>query len=598
MAYKPIEHYGLIGDCQTAALVGNDGSIDWLCLPRFDSPSVFAAILDDRRGGHFSLQPVHEARHKQLYFPDTNVLITRFLSTKGVGEITDFMPIHATRKGRRRHRIVRRVASVRGEMRFRLYCRPAFDYGRASHRVHVTPRGAVFEYDGMRLALLTTVPLTEDENGVSAVFRLRQGECVSFVLEVFEEGDTPEGCFLGEDRCEDLFRETVDWWRRWLGHCTYEGRWREMVHRSALVLKLMTYQPTGAIVAAPTTSLPETIGGSRNWDYRYTWIRDASFTLYALLRIGFKQEAEDFMGWLEQRIAEGTKEQPLRVLYRVDGSPEAPEEVLEHLAGYEGSRPVRIGNAAGDQLQLDIYGELMDAVYLYNKHVTPISYDLWQHLRRITDWLSWHWDRDDEGIWEVRGGPRPFVFSKMMCWVAFDRAQRLAVKRSFPADHGGLVQARDTIYQEILESGWSEKRQAFVQSFGSDALDASVLLMPLVFFLSPTDPRMLRTIDAIRAELMSDSLVHRYSPEQTDDGVGEAEGTFSLCTFWLVEALTRAGQLEEARLVFEKMLGYANHLGLYAEEVGPRGEALGNFPQALTHLSLISAAVNLDRRLG
>jgi GH15 family glucan-1,4-alpha-glucosidase len=418
------------------------------------------------------------------------------------------------------------------------------------------------------------------------------------------------GCnpLLSEIEADALFKQTVDFWRHWLAQCAYRGRWREMVHRSALVLKLLTYEPTGAIVAAPTASLPEVLGGGRNWDYRYTWIRDAAFTLYALLRIGFTEEAAQFMKWLEARCHELKPDGSLQIMYGIDGRHTLTEEYLPHLEGYNGSRPIRVGNDAYQQLQLDIYGELLDSVYLYNKYGSPISYDLWTYLRRLVNWVCDNWQREDEGIWEVRGGPQHFVYSKMMCWVAVDRGLRLADKRSFPADREHWLRTRDQIYEEIMTQGWNPQRQTFVQHYGSDAVDAANLLMPLVFFLSPTDPRMLKTLDAIngspaRGGLVSNSLVYRYNLQYTPDGLEGLEGTFNMCSFWLVEALTRAGKvdrtkLDEARLMFEQMLGYANHLGLFAEETGPSGEALGNFPQAFTHLALISAAFNLNRTLG
>jgi pentatricopeptide repeat protein len=604
MTYQPIENYGIIGDLRSVALVGMDGSIDWLCLPHFDSPSVFAAILDDEKGGRFKIAPVSgNVTRKQLYWPDTNVLVTRFFTPDGVVEIRDYMPIGVSENGaERHHQVIRRVEVVRGEMNFRMECSPAFDYARGEHETETTGGGACFRSAHLSLGLATDVPLGLDGKGVVAEFTLREEQTAVFVLRQIE-GEAGCGISLSEKEEEDLFERTVDYWRRWLSRSTYTGRWREMVHRSALTLKLLTFEPTGAIVAAPTTSLPEGVGGERNWDYRYTWIRDAAFTLYGLLRIGFTEEAERFMDWLEDRCYRPKPDGLLQLMYGIDGRTDLTEEILDHLEGYRGSRPVRIGNGAYDQLQLDIYGELMDAVYLFNKYGTPVSYGLWTRLRGLIDWVCDNWQREDEGIWEVRGGRRHFVYSRLMCWVAMDRGLRLADKRSFPADRERWLKVRDEIYEEIIEKGWSPERKAFVQAYGEDTLDASNLIMPLVFFLSPKDPRMLSTLDATNRSpkdggLVSNGLVFRYDVEKSADGLMGDEGTFSLCTFWLVEALTRAGRLEEARLIFEQMLSYANHLGLYAEEIGPSGEALGNFPQAFTHLTLISAAFNLDRALG
>jgi GH15 family glucan-1,4-alpha-glucosidase len=609
MAYQPIENYGIIGDLHTVALVGTNGSIDWFCFPHFDSPSLFGAILDDNKGGHFSIAPLADGvTHKQLYWPETNVLVTRFLSPDGVGEVTDYMPVvDPRREDGHHHQLIRRVNLIRGSMAFRMECRPAFNYGRDQHSLDITDAGACFHSKDLSVALATKVSLSNEKNGACARFTLEEGQTAVFLLQEIEaKGGCPPS--MSPDKEMDLFKKTVNYWRQWVSKCTYTGRWREMVMRSALVLKLLTFEPSGAIVAAPTSSLPETMGGQRNWDYRYTWIRDAAFTLYGLLRIGFTDEAARFMQWLEARCHEPNEDGSLQIVYGIDGRHTLTEETLDHLEGYKGSSPVRIGNGAYDQLQLDIYGELLDSVYLYNKYGSPISYELWTHLRRLVNWVCDNWQKKDEGIWEVRGGKQHFVYSKLMCWVAVDRALRLADKRSFPADRSRWLKIRDQIYEEIMSRGWSSERNAFVQHYDSQSLDASNLIMPLVFFLSPTDPRMLQTLDATLKSpkddgLVSNSLVYRYNVEDTADGIGIEEGTFNMCTFWLVEALTRAGRvdrtrLDQARLMFEQMLSYANHLGLYAEETGYTGEALGNFPQAFTHLALISAAYNLDRALG
>lgn len=605
MPYQPIENYGIIGNMHTVALIGTNGSIDWFCFPHFDSPSVFGAVLDDRKGGRFQISPANDGvKSKQLYLPDTNVLVTRFLSPDGVGEVTDYMPVKIGLEGHGSHQLVRRVSVARGAMAFRLDCRPAFNYGRDRHEVRISSEGASFVAPSLTLGLATRIPLRREGDGASAEFTLQEGETATFILQ-----DSTEGCglCLSESEGQAIFTQTVAYWRQWIGRSTYTGRWREMVHRSALALKLMTFEPTGAIVAAPTCSLPESMGGARNWDYRYTWIRDAAFTVYGLIRIGFTKEASRFMEWLEARCAELAPDGSLQTMYAIDGRHELTESVLDHWAGYRGSSPVRIGNAAHKQIQLDIYGELLDAAYLYNKYGEPISYDFWRHLERLVNYVCDHWKLADEGIWEVRSGRKQFVYSKLMCWVALDRAVRLADKRSFPADRNRWLSIRDEIYKEIMSKGWSPERQAFVQSFGSRTLDAANLIMPLVFFVSPHDPRMVKTLEAMmrspaKGGLLSNNLVYRYNVAETPDGLSGQEGTFNMCTFWLVEALTRAGRfhpekLNAAQLMFEQMLGYANHLGLYAEETGHSGEALGNFPQAFTHLALISAAFNLDRAL-
>ncbi|WP_413163703.1 glycoside hydrolase family 15 protein [Capilliphycus salinus ALCB114379] len=608
MNYQPIQNYGIIGNMYTTALVGLNGSIDWFCFPHHDSPSVFASILDENKGGYFQIAPaVPDATHKQLYWPESNILVTRFLTCDGVGEIVDFMPVGLREDQIGYHSLIREVRVVRGTMTFTVDCIPAFNYARDDHETTITPKGACFYSSTANLGLATDIPLEPKNKGVCAKFTLEAGEIAVFVLQGTEAG---AGCGLPikPSQATELFKHTVNYWRNWLSKCTYRGRWREMVERSALVLKLLTFEPTGAIIAAPTCSLPEGIGGQRNWDYRYTWIRDAAFTVYGLMRIGFTEEAEKFMWWIEERCKELNPDGTLQIVYGIDGRHVLTEETLDHLEGYRQSSPVRIGNEAYTQLQLDIYGELMDSVYLYNKYGTPISYQLWSQLRKLMNWVCDHWQMKDQGIWEMRGDKQAFVYSRLMCWVALDRAIRLADKRSLPGERQRWLDIRDQIYEEIMEKGWNEERQAFMQYYGSDTLDAANLIMPLVFFLSPTDPRMLKTIEAInkppdKGGLVSDNLVYRYNVDETHDGLEGEEGTFNICTFWLVEALTRSGhldqkRLESARLMFEGMIGYANHVGLFAEETGATGEALGNFPQAFTHLALISAAWNLNKALG
>lgn len=600
MAYKSIGDYGVIGDLHTVALVGKDGSIDWCCFPHFDSPSLFGALLDDQRGGRFCIAPLDDGKQQQLYLPETNVLLTRFLHQDGVAELTDFMPVECDEPGvsPKRHEIIRILSVVKGKIRFRLECRPAFNFGRDKHRVIADPQGVRFQSPSMAIGLVSPIPLTIVEGGAEAEFTLVAGQRMSFSLEYMEVGCI-EDLLVVPQASETAFQDTVRFWRGWLAQCRYVGRWREMVQRSALTLKLLTYAPSGAIVAAPTTSLPETIGGERNWDYRYTWIRDAAFTVYALLRLGFSKEAGRFMQWLETRCHDLNADGSLQVLFGIDGRRLGSEEVLLDWDGYRGSKPVRIGNGAAHQRQLDMYGALMDAAYLYNKHGSPISYDSWVGLSRLLEYVCANWDQPDEGIWEVRGGSRQFVYSKVMCWVALDRGIRLADKRGFPADRVKWTEVRDRIYREVMSRGWNPEIASFVQEYDGDALDASALIMPLVFFLSPTDPRMKTTLDRVQSRLVSDALVFRYLPEEAaPDGLSGEEGTFTLCSFWMVEALTRAGRLEEARLMFEKILSYANHLGLYAEELSVTGEHLGNFPQAFAHIGLISAAYNLDRALG
>ena len=588
----PIAAHGLIGDLRSAALVATDGTIDWFCPVRFDAPSVFAGVLDPERGGHWRIAPVgEEPRVTQFYFPDSAVLVTRFMTTDGVVELQDFMPVSE------HQRLVRRVTCVRGRMRLHSELATRFDYGRAEHRTRRNGDGVVLATDELKLTLFAGVELTTDHGDVHADISVGEGETVTFALHVGEV-QTP-GCHQAP-AARELFEDTVTYWRRWLERSTYTGRWREMVHRSALTLKLLTYEPTGAIVAAPTCGLPELIGGERNWDYRYVWMRDAAFTVYALIRLGFTEEAAAFNAWTAQRLGERDGDAaggPLQTMYRIDGTADIEESELRHLSGHLDSRPVRIGNAAATQLQLDIYGELIDSIYLYDKYGAPISHDTWVALTGIVDWVCGHWDQPDAGIWEGRGEPADHTFSRLMCWVAIERTVRMARKRGLPGDVVAWTTTRDEIYRQIMDRGFNDELGAFVGRLDDGILDASLLLMPMVKFCSSTDPRFLSTLKAIESELVADTLVYRYDPEAAPDGLEGAEGTFSICSFWYVEALTRAGRLEDARLALEKMFTYANHLGLYAEEVAQTGEQVGNFPQAFTHFALISAAYNLDRAL-
>jgi GH15 family glucan-1,4-alpha-glucosidase len=597
--YQPIGDYALIGDLHTVALVGKNGSLDWCCLPRFDSPSVFGALLDADKGGFFCIAPsdMSEVRCQQLYLPESNILLTRFLSEDGVGEMTEFMPIKQLDEAEHEHRIVRSLSVVHGKLAFTLHCRPAFNYARDEHELEIVRAGAIFHHKHFNLRLGSPQALEPDgKGGVRADFTLSQGQSMHFLLESTEKrGHTPH--VLSEQEYQQTLQSTLYFWRNWLARCSYQGRWREMVQRSALVLKLLTYAPTGAIVAAPTTSLPEAPGGERNWDYRYTWLRDASFSLYSLLTLGFTHEAEAFMQWLDARCHELRDGDTLQPMYGITGEHKLTELTLDHLEGYRKSRPVRIGNGAYMQKQLDIYGELLDAVAIYNRY-DAISYDLWQNLHRLLAWLGQHWQNPDEGIWEVRGGPRPFLHSRLMSWVAFDRAIRVARQRGWPAPSDDWVKLRSEIYQQIMTRGWNEKTQSFVQYYGSDTVDASSLLMILTNFTGSREPRMISTIERIERELASGALVRRYNPkEAANDGFKSQEGTFGACSFWLVENLARIGQLDKARLMLEKLLSYSNHVGLYAEEISPTGEALGNFPQAFTHLALITACTTLNQAL-
>jgi GH15 family glucan-1,4-alpha-glucosidase len=604
--YPLIADHGLIGNLQTAALVATDGTIDWFCAPRFDSPSIFGSLLDHDQGGHFRVRPTVDVfNRQQLYYPDTAILVTRFLTEAGVGEVIDFMPVASATFASDRHRLVRMVRCVRGEMTFAWDIAPRFDYGRQRHETHVSEDGVVFK--GADTAMSLNIIREPDE---ARLARIQQASAESLQFELPLQAGEMRGAVLevGEPRpvrlvrvaeAWQLFDDTVRFWRSWLGQSTYEGRWRETLQRSAITLKLMTYAPSGGIVAAPTAALPEQIGGERNWDYRYTWIRDASFSVYALLGLGFTEEAAALAGWLSERVGEhaGGESGPLNIMYRVDGSSDLSEEILPDWEGYRGSSPVRIGNGAADQLQLDIYGEAIDSIHFGVQHGLEAGHRGWGHLCDMLNWLVDNWNQPEEGIWETRGGRENFTYGRLMCWVAFDRCIRLADLRGRPAPVDRWRAERDAVYDQIMDAGWSEERQAFVQHSKTDVLDSSLLRMSSVGFISPKDPMWLSTLDAMDRELVTDSLVYRYNPEASPDGLRGSEGTFSLCTFMYANSLARAGQLEKARNTFEKMLTYANHVGLFSEEIALTGEQIGNFPQAFTHLALIDAAIVLNREL-
>ncbi|KAF0361282.1 glycoside hydrolase family 15 protein [Gigaspora margarita] len=657
--YLPIENYGLIGNLRTVALSGTDGSIDFMCYPKFDSPSIFARLLDNEKGGHFSINPTLYTSNKQQYLPSSNILSTRFLCEDGVSVITEYM--HIPEKGYRAPParpllpwLVRHVEVVRGEINFHLELFPAFNYALDSHTAEIInteshssehKEASVgsqcinFTSKDLRMDLRYVVKRGESEiphiefkllnhkdfKGpcVTADFTLKETQEIIFIFRAIPDTIINNN---NENECDtsihkslnppisfsllkSMYRETLHFWQNWIAQSSYKGRWREYVHRSALTLKLLTYEPTGAVIAAPTFGLPEAIGSNRNWDYRYTWVRDSAFTVYALMRLGMTEEAKHYMEFMEERCQDLNPDGSLNIMYSIDGKKRLDEKELNHLDGYRSSRPVRIGNGAYDHIQLDIYGELLDALYLYNKYGSPISYDMWVSIRKLVNYVCDNWMKEDMSIWEVRGKKQNFTYSKIMCWVAVDRGIRLSEKRVFPCpERNRWMEVRDTIYEEIMVKAWNPERKIFTQSYEAlDSLDSSVLVMPLVFFISPSDPRFLNTINQIllppeKGGLTANNLVFRYNNVTTDDGLSGEEGSFSMCTFWLIEALTRAGKydrnlLEKAELIFEQMIGYGNHLGLYSEEIAHGGELLGNFPQAFTHIAFISAAFNLDRVL-
>ncbi len=603
--YRPIEDYAVIGNLETVALVCLSGSIDFFCFPHFDSPSVFARILDHEKGGHFSITPIDgDTTSRQLYLPDTNILLTRFLSDAGILEITDFMPLSERQSHRQ---IIRIVRMIKGELDIAVDCRPRFDYARVSSRAlhDRDARSVLFEPAGDGLSavrLYSTVALDLDEDRASARLHLSESDSVTFAFLCDAMDETP-GCedqtAFSPDLARALQEDTAQFWRTWIGKSRYRGRWRGAVNRSALALKMLFSREHGSIVAAPTFSLPETIGGARNWDYRYCWIRDSAFTIYALLNLGFTEEAGHYIEWISKRYRSSDGDGALQLMYRENGDSELREETLEHLEGYMGSKPVRIGNAAAQQLQLDIYGELIDSIFLAHKFSSPMSYAGWGDLTRTIEYVCRNWNKPDEGIWEFRGGRRHFLHSRLMCWVALDRALKISELASLPAPTHRWRETRDCIFDDIHQNFWDEQMGSFVQARDTKGIDASLLLMPLMKFISPVDSRWTRTMKCIERELVTDAFVKRYNNADRDLEGFEAgnEGSFIMCSFWYAECLARAGRIADSRLTFEKTLGYANHLGLYSEELGPHGQHLGNFPQAFTHLALISTAFALERAI-
>jgi len=582
---------------KTAALVSLNGSIDFMSFPHFDSPTIFASLLDAKKGGYFSVEPqMEEMTSKQLYIPGTAVLITRFFSESGIAEITDYMPVDENNMEDSYCSIVRKVTTIRGNLDFNVSCCPRFDYAQINHEVKKSQNTLTFEAindGGTKVRLIADVQLKTKGKDGYATFSLKQGESAFIVLESVEEGE--------EERFSEIeyystctYYETIRYWRKWLRKSTYHGNWKELIARSAITLKLMTSAAHGSLIASPTFGLPETLGGNRNWDYRYTWIRDAAFTLYAFLKLGFGEEASQFMDWIYTQCVD----KDLHLIYKLDGGIDLKEEELDHLEGYRGSKPVRIGNGASEQLQLDIYGELLDTIYIYNKNQTPITFEFWAVIAKQVEKVVEHWKEPDHGIWEIRNEKKEFLHTRLMCWVAMDRGIKIAEDRTFPYPEKKWKAVRDEIYQDIYHNFWSEELSSWVQYKGSKSIDASALLMPLVHFITPKEPRWLLTMEAIDKYLRLDVLVYRYHNHiEKIDGLEGEEGTFNMCSFWYVECLAKSGQLDRAIENFEKLLGYANHLGLFSEQIGKRGEHLGNFPQAFTHLALISAALELDKQI-
>ncbi len=604
MAYRPIADYAIIGNTQSAALISSEASLDWLCWPRFDSPAMFLRILDDRRGGYCAVHATNMRRVARCYLDSTNILETKFAGPSGSLTVTDFMPVKALERSKGKgqdadaaHAIIRLLRCTAGEVECGVEIKPTFDFARQQTKPIRRESGrAVFL--GRHESLHCQLPNISIDVGAKAhgTVRLRAGESCPIVL-----AWTPPNDDFGPvpaKQAEALFQDTRQYWRRWLKSCRYEGPHQDLVWRSALALKLLIYEPTGAIVAAPTTSLPEAIGGSRNWDYRYSWLRDASLTLVALMNLGYFGEAHDFFHFLHRSLPQDAAK--FQIMYRVDGETEVPEQELEELAGYRLSRPVRIGNGAVHQTQLDIFGELLHCVYLYWSHHgfehrgESFQRDFWPLVRSTANYVAQYWTRPGNGIWEMRGPKRQFTHAKAMCWVALDRAIKLAHRHGL-ADHvSGWEQAKRNIRRSLENQAFNKHTGAYTQSYHSTAQDASLLRLPLMGVFDPSSPRMRATVDAIERRLMRNGVIYRYSQDESNDGLQGHEGAFTACTFWLVENYVLQGRLQEADKLFRHAISFANDLGLMAEELDPEsGEQLGNFPQGFTHIALISAAMRL-----
>ncbi|HEU0335564.1 MAG TPA: glycoside hydrolase family 15 protein [Gaiellaceae bacterium] len=589
--YPPIADYALIGDCHGGALVSRDGSIDWCAFHRFVANPVFARILDWERGGHFRIAPRDDYLVSRRYLPGTNVLETRFETETGAITLTDCLPV-GTAGGHPEHRLLRLVRCVLGEVPVRVEFAPRFDYGLTAPRFEQLDTDLAVVYGGSdALVLQSQLPIEHADLTACTLGRtLREGE-QAFVALTYQLPHELHAERLQPFDVERLVRDTTAWWEQWSARCTYTGPYREQVQRSALVLKALTNAPTGAIVAAATTSLPEEVGGERNWDYRYSWLRDSSLTLNALFALGYTEEAEAYMGWLKRTTAGRAEE--LQIMYGVGGERFLPEVELDHLEGYRGSKPVRIGNGAARQFQLDVFGELLDAAWMYRVHGGVVDDVFWELLADVADTVLAKWPEPDQGIWEIRGEPRHFTYSKVMAWVALDRAIRIAELDGREVDPAWTA-GRDEI-RALVEKDGVEPERGFTQSFGDGGkLDASNLMIPIVGFVPHEDPRARATFEAIAEELSVDGFVYRYVTDGVD-GLSGDEATFAICSFWLVECMARAGETGRAAELFERLVGYCNDVGLLAEEIDPHSrELIGNFPQAFSHLGLIQAAIALD----